>query len=250
MYNSIITLGGEYMSSNPLTKIKVDENIILEGRPMTTTGAINKTAILLGIVILVAYYAWNLCASGYSDKANLFLIGGLIAGLILAIVASFNPKSTPITAPAYAVCEGFIVGVVSYAYGTAFNGIVQNAIGITIIALLSMLFLYRTKIIQATPTFRKVIFTSTVAIAIFYLAGFIGALLGHPMTVFNGGMTGIIISLVICAIAAFNFIIDFDFIEQGEKRMLPSYFEWYGGVTLVWLYLEVLRLLAQLNSRD
>ena len=89
---------------------------------------------------------------------------------------------------------------------------------------------------------------------IFYLAGFIGALLGHPMTVFNGGATGIVISVVICAIAAFNFILDFDFIEQGERNNLPDYFEWYGGfallVTLVWLYLEILRLLAQLSKRD
>jgi uncharacterized YccA/Bax inhibitor family protein len=117
-----------------------------------------------------------------------------------------------------------------------------------------MLFLYISKIIQTTPIFKKVIFTSTVAIGIFYIAGFIGAHMGHPMTIFNGGIVGIVISFLICAVAAFNFITDFEFIEQGEKRMLPSYFEWYGGfallVTLVWLYLEVLRLLAQLNSRD
>ena len=117
-----------------------------------------------------------------------------------------------------------------------------------------MLFLYKAKIIQATPTFRKVIFISTIAIAIFYLAGFIGALMGHPMTIFNGSMIGIGVSLLICVIAAFNFVIDFDFIEKGEQNNLPDYFEWYGGfallVTLVWLYLEVLRLLAQLNQRD
>ena len=250
----MLLLGGDNMSNNPMTKINIAENVVLEGKPMTISGAINKTAILLGIVVLVAMYTWNICANGFLDKANIFLIGGSILGLILAIITSFNPKSAPITAPAYAACEGLVVGAISYAYGSVFNGIVQNALGITIIALFSMLFLYRAKMIQATPTFRKVIFTSTVAIAIFYFIGFIGALLGHPMTVFNGGMTGIIISLVICAIAAFNFIMDFDFIEQGEKRMLPSYFEWYGGfallVTLVWLYLEVLRLLAQFNSRD
>ena len=241
------------MSSNPMTKINVAENVVLDGKPMTIAGTINKTAILLGVVVLVAYYAWTLCANGFSDKATLFLTGGSIIGLILAIVTSFNPKSAPITAPVYAACEG-LVGVISYMYGSAFSGIVQNAIGITIIALLSMLFLYRTKMIQATETFRKVIFTSTVAIAIFYLAGFIGALLGHPMTIFNGGIIGIIISFAICAIAAFNFILDFNFIEQGEQKMLPSYFEWYGGftllVTLVWLYLEVLRLLAQFNNKN
>lgn len=242
------------MSSNPMLKTNVAENVMLEGKPMTISGAINKTGILLGIVVLVAFYAWSLCAGGYADKANMLLIGGSIAGLILAIIASFNPKSSPITAPAYAICEGFVVGVISYAYGAMFNGIVQNALGLTILALFAMLFLYKTKVIQATPTFRKVIFISTLAIAIFYLAGFIGALLGHPMTIFNGGTLGIGVSLLICAIAAFNFIMDFDFIEQGERNMLPEYFEWYGGfallVTLVWLYLEILRLLAQMNRRN
>jgi len=242
------------MSSNPMTKIDVAENVVIEGKPMTISGAINKTAILLGIVVLVAFYTWSVCAQGYSDKAHILMISGAIGGLILAIIASFNPKSAPITAPAYALCEGLVVGGVSYAYGTMFDGIVQNALGLTILALFSMLFLYKTKIIQATPTFRKVIFISTLAIAIFYLIGFIAGLLGHPMTLFNGGSFGIGVSALICAIAAFNFIMDFDFIEQGEKRMLPSYFEWYGGfallVTLVWFYLEVLRLLAQLNSRD
>ena len=242
------------MSSNPMLKQNIAENVILEGKPMSISGAINKTAILLGIVVLVAYYAWTLCAGGFSDKANMFLIGGSVIGLILAIITSFNPKASPVTAPAYAVCEGFVVGVVSYAYGAMFEGIVFNALGITILALFAMLFMYKTKVLQATPTFRRTIIVATFAVMIFYLAGFIGALLGHPMTVFNGGATGIVISVVICAIAAFNFILDFDFIEQGERNNLPDYFEWYGGfallVTLVWLYLEILRLLAQLSKRD
>ena len=247
------------MSSNPLLKkyasndyIKVDT--LDENKIMTTQGTIAKTALLLGIVVLVAYYAWTLCASGYADKAQMFLIGGAIAGLVLAIITSFKPDASPITAPAYAACEGLVVGVASYAYGQAFGGIIFNAIGITILTLFTMLFLYTTGVIKATPTFKKVVLTSTVAVFIFYLIGFIGALLGHPMTVFNGGTAGIIISLLICGVAASNFIIDFDFIEQGAKNALPKYFEWYGGfallVTLIWLYLEVLRLLAQLNSRD
>ena len=117
-----------------------------------------------------------------------------------------------------------------------------------------MLLLYRTGAIASNPIFQKVVWVSTFAVAIFYFAGFIGALFGHPMTIFNGGMLGIGVSLLICVIASLNFILDFRFIEQGEKSMLPSYFEWYGAfallVTLVWLYLEVLRLLAQLNRRD
>lgn len=242
------------MSSNPMIKSDVVQDVVIEGRPMSITGAINKTLMLLGIVVLVAYYAWTICAGGFMDKANMILIAGSIAGLILAIITSFNPKVSPVTAPAYAVCEGFIVGIISYAYGAMFDGIVFDALGITILALFTMLFLYKTGVLKATPTFRKVIFISTLAIAIFYLAGFIGALLGHLMTIFNGGLLGIGVSLLICVIAAFNFIVDFDFIEQGERNMLPAHFEWYGAfallVTLVWLYLEVLRLLAQLNRRN
>ena len=242
------------MSSNPMLNSNVTENVILEGRPMTIAGAINKTIILLGVVVLVAYFAWTICAGGFSDKANALLLMGSIAGLILAIITSFNPKSSPITAPAYAICEGFVVGIVSYLYGAMFNGIVFNALGITILTLFVMLFLYKTGVIKASPTFRKVVFILTVAVAIFYLAGFIGALMGHPMTIFNGGLMGIGVSLLICAIAAFNFVKDFDFIEQGEKNMRPDYFEWYGAfgllVTLVWLYFEILRLLAKLRSRD
>ena len=242
------------MSSNPMIRSNIQENVILEGKPMTIQGAINKTLILTGIVILCALYTWNLCTQGFSDKATLMVIAGSIAGLILAIITSFNPKSSPITAPIYAGCEGLVVGAISYAYASLYEGIVVNAITITLITLLSMLLLYKTKTIQATPTFRKIIFTATIAIAIFYFIGFIGALLNHPMTIFNGSSLGIGVSLLICAVAAFNFILDFDFIEQGQNRNLPGYFEWYGGfallVTVIWLYLEILRLLAQLNKRD
>ncbi|MBQ8635630.1 Bax inhibitor-1/YccA family protein [bacterium] len=242
------------MTSNPLLSKGFTQETILEGRPMTIQNTANKTIILLGIVAIVAYFSWGICASGYSDKAYLLLIGSAIAGFVLALITAFNPKASPITAPAYAVCEGLLVGAVSYAYGKAFNGIVFDAIAISILTLFVMLFLYKARIIQATEKFRKVILISTFAIAIFYLAGFIGSLLGHPMTIFDGGIVGIIVSLVICAIAALNFVIDFDIIEQGEKNMYPSYFEWYGAfgilVTLIWLYFEVLRLLAQLNSRD
>ena len=213
------------MSSNPLLKVEAFEkasDLALE-KPMSISGTANKTMLLLMIVIGVAYYAWNICATGYMDKATTLMIGGAIAGLILAIISAFKPSASPLTAPAYAVCEGFVVGSVSFSYGKMFSGIVQDAIGITILALLSMLFLYKTGIIKATPTFRKVILTSTVAIAIFYLAGFIGALLGHPMTIFNGGLLGIGVSLLICVIAAFNFIIDFDFIEKWTQKNLQNY---------------------------
>lgn len=242
------------MTSNPMLSPKVIENVILDSKPMTIQGAINKTMILLGIVALSGFYTWNLCAQGFADKASLLAIVAAVAGFILALVTVFKPKSSNITAPAYAVCEGLLVGSVSFMYSALYNGIVVQAVGITLLTLFSMLFLYKTRIIQATDTFRKVVFISTVAIAIFYLAGFIGALFGHPMTIFNGSMIGIGVSLLICVIAALNFVLDFDFIERGAERNIPDYFEWYGAfsllVTVIWLYFEVLRLLAQLNRRN
>ena len=241
------------MTSNPMVRNSRVEETILDSAPMTVSGSVNKTLLLVGVVVLCAYASWYMCAQGYSDRANLLMIVSSIAGFILALIAFFKPKTAPITAPAYAICEGLLVGAVSFAYNSLYEGIVVNAVIITLLALLSMLFLYKTRIIQATEKFRKVIFTATLAVAIFYFVGFIGALIGHPMTVFNGGIYGIGISLVICAIAAFNFILDFDFVERGEGR-LPDYFEWYAGlsllVTVIWLYFEILRLLAQLNRRN
>jgi len=242
------------MSSNPMLNPKVMENVILDSKPMTIQGAINKTLILLAIVVASGAYTWNLLLNGFLDKANLFMIGAVIASLILGFVTIFNPKVAKITAPVYALCEGLLLGAVSCAYNQAFNGIALNAVGITVLALFVMLFLYTSGTIKATPMFRKVILISTIAVFIFYLAGWIGQLFGHPMTVFNGSLMGIVISAVICLVAAFNFIIDFDIIEQGERNNLPDYFEWYGGfallVTMIWLYIEVLRLLAQLQNRD
>ncbi len=245
---------GEIMTSNPMLNSRVAENVVMDSKPMTVQGAINKTMILLGIVVLSGYYTWTLCAQGFADKAMLLATVSAIAGLVLAIIASFNPKSSKITAPAYAICEGLLVGSVSYAYAALYDGIVLHAVGITLLVMFVMLFLYKTRLIQATDTFRRVVFISTVAIAIFYLVGFIGSLLGHPMTIFNGSMMGIGVSLLICVIAALNFVLDFDFIERGSENNLPDYFEWYGGfallVTVIWLYFEILRLLAQLNRRN
>lgn len=242
------------MSNNPMIKQDFVDAVVLDDKTMSISGSINKTAILLGVVVLVAYYTWTLCAQGFADKAHLLMIVGAIAALVLAIVTAFKPRVAPITAPVFALCQGASLGVISYLYGSAFDGIIQNAIMITMSTMFAMLFLYKTRIIKATETFRKTIVTATFGVLIFYIAGWIGALLGHPMTIFNGGIVGIGVSLLICGIAAFNFILDFDFIERGEEQGLPQYFEWYGSfsllVTLLWLYVEVLRLLAQFNSRD
>lgn len=242
------------MTSNPMIQSKAIENVVLDSKPMTISGAVNKTLLLLAIVTVVAFFSWSICLNGFMDKASLLITISAIAGFILAIITGFKPNVSNMTAPAYAVCEGILVGAVSFMYNQAYGGIVVQAITITLLALFAMLFLYKSKAVQATDTFRKVIFTSTCAIAIFYLIGFVGALIGHPMTLFDGGTLGIVVSAVICVIAALNFVLDFDFIERGASMPLPDYFEWYGAfsllVTVVWLYFEILRLLAQLNRRN
>ena len=240
------------MTSNPMTQSRVYENVVIDSEPMTVSGAVNKTLILLLITAIVSCFTWNVAATG-SDRAQVLIWTGLILGFILAMVTSFKPDKSPVLAPVYAICEGLAVGGISYAYNAAFYpGIVLQAVVGTFLALFTMLILYKTGVIRATNRFRQVIITSTFAIAIYYFVGIIAALLGHPMTSF-GTPVGIGISVIICIIASLNFILDFDFIENGANRLAPKYFEWYGGfallVTTIWLYFEILRLLAQLSSR-
>ncbi len=242
------------MSSNPLIKQEVYENVIQSDRPMSVSGTINKTLILTLVMSVCAYLTWQLCAYGYSDKALLLTGVGAISAFICALIAAFRPQNSPILAPFYALCEGLALGAISFAYASLYDGIVINALCITIITLFSMLLLYKSRVIAATERFKRVVFTATLAIGIFYLIDFVCWLKGTPLNIFNGSITGIVLNFVICIFAALNFIRDFDFIERGSNSFAPSYFEWYGGmmllVTVVWLYLEILRLLAQLSKRD
>ena len=242
------------MTSNPMFKTEIMENTLELERPMTVQGAIGKTFLFLLFALISGGYTWALCLKGYADKVNLLIIASAVCGLILAIVTAFKPRMAKITGSVYAICEGVVLGGVSFMYGALYNGIVFNAVGITIVAFLTMLFLYTSKVIRATEKFRKVVIISTAAIMIYYFVSIVMGLLGHPVTIFNGGLIGIGISIGICVIACLNFILDFDFIERGASSGVPSCYEWYGAfglmVTLVWLYLEVLRLLAQLNRRD
>jgi len=243
------------MTSNPMLRPRAIESALELDKPMTVQGAVNKTLLFLIIAVASAAYTWIMCAKGFSVQKISVLTGvGAIMGLILAIITSLKPQAAKITGGAYAVCEGVVMGAISLMYEAAYGGIVLQAIGITLLALFSMLFLYTTGIIKATETFRKVVIVSTAAIMIYYLITFIMSWLGHPTTIFNGGLVGIGISIIFCIVASLNFILDFDFVEKGAQAGAPSYYEWYGAfalmVTVVWLYLEVLRLLAQLNRRS
>lgn len=232
------------------------EERVYEGEPMTINGAINKTLTLLALVTVSAGYTWWLLASGFTDKASMFCIGGAIVGCILALIISFTPnKTAAILSPVYALCEGFFIGGISAFFEAAYSGIVIQAVAGTLAVLFSMLLLYRAKIIQCTEKFRAVIFTATLSVGIIYLIDIIASLFGRGIPqIFTSNAIGIGFSLIVIVIAALNLIIDFDFIERGAENLFPKQYEWFGAfgliVTLVWLYLEILRLLAKFADRN
>lgn len=241
------------MTSNPTTNTRVYEGAILDGEPMTIQGAVNKTLVLLLTTFCTAVFTWTQFFAGMADKVILLMWIGIIAGLILAFVMVMKPQNAKVLSLAYAVCEGLALGGLSAMYEVQFKGIVANAALSTFGALFTMLFLYKIGLIRPTQKFRNIIVTATISIAVFYLAEIILSFINPSFIVaWNSGIIGIVISSVICVVASLNFILDFEFIEQGANTMAPKYFEWYGAfsllVTIVWLYVEMLRLIA-MSSR-
>jgi uncharacterized YccA/Bax inhibitor family protein len=185
------------------------------------------------------------------------MLPGCILGFIVAIFTFFKKQYAPFTVPLYALFQGLFLGGISFMYGQMFDGIVYNAVLLTVTILLSLLLAYRSGIIKATENFKLGVFAATGGIALFYLISFIASFFGGGIAIFdptNGSMTSILVSLGVVLIASLNLVLDFDFIEQASENGAPKYMEWYGAfgllVTLVWLYLEILRLLAKINSRD
>ncbi len=241
--------------SNPVLNEKFLENErVLQGEPMSINGSISKSFILFGVLLIAAAYTWFLMASGYTDMAGMLAVGGAIVGFILAMVIIFTRKAMHILTPLYAICEGFFVGGISAMFEASYSGIVFQAVTATFAAVFSMLALYRTGLIRATEKFRSVILISTLSIAVIYLIQIIASFFGRGIPqIFTSSNLGIVFSLFVVAIAALNLILDFDFIERGAEAMLEKQYEWYGAfglmVTVVWLYIELLKLLAKLNSR-
>ena len=222
---------------------------VFEGMPMTVNGTIQVTAFLGLLLVCAASFVWSRFTNGYTDLAMMLTGGGVIVGFILAIIISFTRNKYLI--PVYAVCEGCALGGISASFEAQYAGIVFQAVAGTFAALFTMLALYKMRMIQATDKFRSVIFISTASIAAIYIVDIIGRWFFHlhvPL-INSSSPIGILVSVIIVIVAALNLIIDFDFIEKGEQMMLPKDFEWYGAfglmVTLVWLYLEILRLLSK-----
>ena len=239
-------------SGNPALSKKTFENLTVNtNEVMTLDGAVNKTAISMGILLLAAYYT-------YSNAIMDYVIIGFVGGFIVALVTIFKKEWSPTTVPIYAVLEGLALGGISKMYADAFEpGIVPQAIMLTLGILFALLFAYKTKIIKATENFKLGLFAATAGIGIVYLISFFMSMFGSGglpvMNPANSSMLSIGFSLFVVVIASLNLVMDFDFIESGAANGAPKYMEWYGAfgllVTLIWLYLEILRLLAKLSSR-
>ena len=224
---------------------------------MTLNGTVNKTAFLLVLTLVGAMYTWaKFFASGDAAGLMPYVWGGAIGGLVVALVTVFKKEWSPFTAPLYAVLEGLFIGAVSAMFELRFPGIVMQAAGLTFGTLGALLLAYRSGLIKATENFKLGVFAATGGIALLYLVNIGMRLFGFEGMGFihESSWLGIAFSGFVVVIAALNLVLDFDFIEQGVEHGAPKYMEWYAAfgllVTLIWLYLEILRLLAKLQSRD
>jgi uncharacterized YccA/Bax inhibitor family protein len=220
---------------------------------MTVEGTVNKAFIMLALLLGGAFVTWSM----YFDGQNVipYAIGGAIAGFIVALIVSFKPKSGPYLVPVYAILEGVFLGALSANYESLYQGITLQAALLTIGVFIALLLAYKTRIIKATKNFRLGVFAATGGIALMYLLSFVLGLCGITVPyLHDNSLIGIGISVVIVIVAALNLVLDFDFIESGSQQGAPKYMEWYGAfglmVTLVWLYIEMLRLLSKIASRD
>ena len=225
------------------------------GELMSVEGAINKTAFLLLLVVAGATWVWTRYFQAQDAAVIMpYLLGGVFGGLAAAVATIFVPTWARITAPIYAAAEGLALGGISALYEQQLHGVVFQAIGLTFGVLAVMLVLYRSGIIKVTDRFRMIVVAATGGIALFYLVTIVlGFFHVSVPLLYGGGTAAIVFSLVVVAIAALNLALDFDFITRGAEHGAPKYMEWYAAfglmVTLIWLYLEILRLLANVRRR-
>ncbi len=223
---------------------------------MSIQGAANKALLLLLCVFITASWTWSLFfKTGTPQAVAPLMMVGVIAGFVVALVTIFKPAWAGVTGPIYALLEGLVIGGISSFAESQYPGVVVQAVGLTFGTCLVLLIAYKTGLIRASENFKLGVVAATGGIALFYLVSLLLGFFGVRIPlVFGSGPVGIIFSLVVVTIAALNLVLDFDFIEQGAMRGAPKYMEWYGAfalmVTLIWLYLEILRLLMKLRSRD
>lgn len=240
--------GNPALSDNVLEKISDSETT----STATIAGTSIKILLFLTMCIVSGYFGWQAMANA-SGSAGLILAGSAIIAFIAAIVTVFKPNLAMFTGTIYALAQGYVMGAISQVYNVDFNGIVVQAIGLTGAIFFVSLWAFWLGLIKVTQKFRIGVVIATLGVALYYVVAMVLGLFGvtAPL-IFDTGTFGIIFSLVIVFIATLNLMLDFDFIKQAEQRKMPKYFEWYGAfalmVTLIWLYLEVLRLLGKTRS--
>ena len=244
-------------TANPALNKKTFEQFgsYADQKAMTLQGTVNRTVILLVLVVGAALWPWSLFFRGGGYEAVMpYVLGGGIAGFVVAIVTVFKRKWAVVTGPIYAILEGLFIGGISAVFEAKFPGIVIQAVALTFGVLLILLAAYTTRLIKVTQNFRLGVVAATGGIFIIYMISFIGGFFGLNVPfIHESGIFGIGFSLFVVVIASLNLVLDFDFIESGVEQGAPKYMEWYAAfgllVTLVWLYLEILRLLAKLRGR-
>ena len=247
-------------SGNPAlgqnTFLDIGSGRMVGDQAMTINGTVNKTGLLLLLIVISASYTWSLYSGPASAGALLpYIATGAIGGLIVALITVFKKQWSPVTAPIYALLEGLLLGGLSAMMEVRFPGIVMQAVVLTFGTLGALLLAYRSGLIRATENFKLGVVAATGGIFVLYLVNFAMGFFGHSMGfIQNSSWMGIAFSAVVVIVAALNLVLDFDFIEHGVEAGAPKYMEWYGAfgliVTLVWLYLEILRLLSKLQSRN
>jgi len=225
---------------------------VLGTEAMTIQGTVNKTALALAILFVAAGWTWS---AGLEDpRVPTLTMVGVFGGFVAAIVTAFEKEWAPVTTPVYAALEGLALGGISLGFESRYPGLVSQAVFLTFGTLGALLLAYRSGLVRATEKFKLGVFAATGGILLVYLVGMAMSLFGAAMPlVHDATPLGIAFSVVVVGIAALNLVLDFDFVEQGAARGVPKHFEWYGAfgllVTLVWLYLELLRLLSKLQER-
>ena len=222
---------------------------------MTLQGTVNKSALLLALLMLSAFYVWRRFAGSEAPQGLYpWMMAGMLGGLVMALVTTFKKEWSPLTAPLYALLEGLAIGGISLLFEARFPGVVLQAVGLTFGTFAALLVIYKSRLVRVTDNFRLGVAAATGGIFLIYLLTWIlGFFHIQVPYLHQGGLIGIGFSLFVLVVAALNLVLDFDFIEAGAARGAPKYFEWYAGfgllVTLVWLYVEFLRLLGKLRER-
>ncbi|HLK05252.1 MAG TPA: Bax inhibitor-1/YccA family protein [Candidatus Acidoferrum sp.] len=248
-------MANPFRSNNPVLKESAFSGELASGATMTIQGTVNKAGILMLCVVVGAAWTWGLSHSPEPEAALPWTFGGAIGGLVLALVTIFKKNWSPLTSPIYALLEGLFLGGISALFEKNYPGIAMQAISLTFGVMFVMLLAYKFRIIQATRGFVLGVIAATGGIALVYLVNMVMTLFFHSqISVLNSSTPlGIGISIFVVVIASLNLIIDFDMIERASQTGAPKYMEWYGAfglmVTLIWLYLEILRLLSKVRRR-